>query len=63
VIRTTSDQGVVYLMDDRFSRPDVAALLPSWWHVEPLRVGRSVAVRSKNTKQHQEQNDTEGNTE
>ena len=63
VIRTTSDQGVVYLMDDRFSRPDVAALLPSWWHVESLRVGRSVAVRSKNTKQHQEQNNTEGNTE
>ena len=63
VIRTTSDQGVVYLMDDRFSRPDVAALLPSWWHVEPLRVGRSAPTRSKNTKQQQQQDHTEGNTE
>ena len=40
VIRTTSDQGVVVLMDDRFSRPDVAALLPSWWHIEVMRVGQ-----------------------
>ncbi len=63
VIRTTSDRGVVYLMDDRFSRSDVAALLPSWWHVEPLRVGRSAVLRSKHTKQHQQQNHTEGNTE
>ena len=37
VIRTTSDQGVVYLIDDRFSRPDVAALLPHWWHVQEIR--------------------------
>ncbi|WP_225869733.1 ATP-dependent DNA helicase [Glaciimonas sp. PCH181] len=34
VIRTQSDQGVVYLMDDRFARPDVVRLLPSWWKVE-----------------------------
>jgi len=34
VIRTTTDEGVVYLIDDRFRRADVRRLLPSWWHVE-----------------------------
>ncbi len=34
VIRTTSDSGVVYLLDDRFTRRDVHQLLPSWWRVE-----------------------------
>lgn len=31
VIRTTEDVGVVHLMDDRFRRPEVRALLPFWW--------------------------------
>ena len=31
VIRTPEDKGVVYLIDDRFSRPAVRALLPQWW--------------------------------
>ncbi|MFC3457292.1 ATP-dependent DNA helicase [Massilia haematophila] len=31
VIRTEQDQGVVYLIDDRFDTPDVRALLPRWW--------------------------------
>lgn len=31
VIRTPSDEGVVHLMDDRFGRPEVRALLPTWW--------------------------------
>ena len=35
VIRTPNDRGVVYLIDDRFRRPDVLKLLPSWWKVEP----------------------------
>ncbi|MES2538071.1 MAG: ATP-dependent DNA helicase [Pseudomonadota bacterium] len=34
VIRTQSDQGVVYLIDDRFGRTEVLRLLPSWWKVE-----------------------------
>jgi len=34
VIRTTSDRGTVFLIDDRFARPEVRQLLPSWWHVE-----------------------------
>ncbi|MBZ2190129.1 ATP-dependent DNA helicase [Alcanivorax sp. JB21] len=31
VIRTREDQGVVFLIDDRFSRPEVRTLLPAWW--------------------------------
>lgn len=31
VIRTTSDAGVVHLIDDRFARREVRALLPRWW--------------------------------
>jgi DNA excision repair protein ERCC-2 len=34
VIRTQQDTGVIYLMDDRFTRPDVQSLLPAWWRVE-----------------------------
>ncbi|WP_136254089.1 ATP-dependent DNA helicase [Onishia niordana] len=33
VIRTPEDHGVVVLMDDRFARPEVRALLPGWWHL------------------------------
>jgi DNA excision repair protein ERCC-2 len=36
VIRTQRDTGVIYLIDDRFTRPEVLALLPSWWKVERL---------------------------
>ena len=35
VIRTPSDQGVVYLLDDRFARPEVQRLLPRWWTPGP----------------------------
>ena len=31
VIRTETDRGVVYLIDDRFAQPAVRALLPQWW--------------------------------
>jgi Rad3-related DNA helicase len=34
VIRTELDHGVVWLIDDRFGRPDVRALLPAWWDVD-----------------------------
>jgi Rad3-related DNA helicase len=34
VIRTTSDEGVVHLIDDRYRRPEVRRLLPAWWRVE-----------------------------
>jgi DNA excision repair protein ERCC-2 len=32
VIRTEHDRGVVWLIDDRFSRPEIQVLLPAWWH-------------------------------
>jgi Rad3-related DNA helicase len=38
VIRTPQDSGVVHLMDDRFTLPEVRALLPGWWQVERSRV-------------------------
>jgi len=34
VIRTREDRGVVHLIDDRFRRPEVLALLPRWWAVQ-----------------------------
>jgi DNA excision repair protein ERCC-2 len=33
VIRTQDDKGIVYLIDDRFARPAVRELLPSWWRI------------------------------
>ena len=36
VIRTQQDSGVIYLMDDRFTRPDVQGLLPAWWQIETI---------------------------
>lgn len=41
VIRTTSDRGVVYLIDDRFTRSEVQALFPAWWEVRRLRARRT----------------------
>lgn len=38
VIRTTSDRGVVYLLDDRFGQNKIKGLLPGWWKVEPYRL-------------------------
>jgi DNA excision repair protein ERCC-2 len=40
VIRTPEDQGVLYLIDDRFARPEVRKLLPSWWQVELMHLPR-----------------------
>ncbi|KQT10666.1 ATP-dependent DNA helicase [Ramlibacter sp. Leaf400] len=34
VIRTREDRGTVVLIDDRFAKPEVRALLPGWWKVE-----------------------------
>jgi Rad3-related DNA helicase len=34
VIRTTSDRGVLYLIDDRFVETRVRRLLPGWWKVD-----------------------------
>jgi DNA excision repair protein ERCC-2 len=44
VIRTTTDQGVIHLIDDRFGEPRVRRLLPSWWRV--VRSERQISVIS-----------------
>lgn len=31
VIRTQQDRGVIYLIDDRYTQPDIRTLLPNWW--------------------------------
>jgi DNA excision repair protein ERCC-2 len=33
VIRTTTDEGVLHLMDERYSNEEVRELLPDWWRV------------------------------
>ena len=43
VIRTEQDQGVVFLIDDRYRRAAVRALLPAWWALDrasPHQPGR-----------------------
>ena len=34
VIPTPSDRGVLHLIDDRFARPEVLRLLPTWWRID-----------------------------
>jgi DNA excision repair protein ERCC-2 len=34
VIRTPSDRGTVFLIDERFARAEVQALLPRWWNLQ-----------------------------
>lgn len=36
VIRTETDAGVLYLLDDRFARQEIRELLPTWWRVKPM---------------------------
>ena len=40
VIRTESDEGVVYLIDDRFARPEVQQLLPRWWQADRIEISQ-----------------------
>jgi Rad3-related DNA helicase len=42
VIRTEQDRGVVYLIDDRFARAEVRALLPRWWQLDAPAASESV---------------------
>lgn len=35
VIRSTRDRGTLWLIDDRYGRPEVRALLPAWWRLDP----------------------------
>ncbi|QDQ27672.1 ATP-dependent DNA helicase [Chitinimonas arctica] len=40
VIRSPTDRGVLYLIDDRYADPKVRRLLPGWWHVETDGAGQ-----------------------
>ena len=40
VIRTRNDRGIVFLIDDRYTRPEVRELLPKWWKVQLLSTPR-----------------------
>jgi Rad3-related DNA helicase len=33
ILRTPEDRGWLWLLDDRYRRPEVRALLPPWWHI------------------------------
>ncbi|MEQ1804813.1 MAG: ATP-dependent DNA helicase [Burkholderiaceae bacterium] len=46
VIRSLSDVGSVHLIDDRFARPEVLRLLPSWWRIE-VEAGRASGAWSR----------------
>jgi DNA excision repair protein ERCC-2 len=46
VIRTESDEGVIYLMDDRFTQAGILELLPAWWKVERLHAPRAATARA-----------------
>ena len=39
VIRTPTDRGHLFLIDDRFGRPEVKRLLPAWWRMEACTSG------------------------
>ncbi|RTZ47649.1 ATP-dependent DNA helicase [Candidimonas sp. SYP-B2681] len=38
VIRSNTDRGVLYLIDDRFARPQVRRLFPAWWEIQSAPV-------------------------
>jgi DNA excision repair protein ERCC-2 len=42
VIRSSSDRGVVVLLDDRYQRREVRALMPAWWKLQ--RISAAVSV-------------------
>ncbi len=52
VIRTLSDRGSLHLIDDRFARPEVARLLPAWWHIQRAGAG-SIASARGHAPEHQ----------
>ncbi|WP_233154651.1 ATP-dependent DNA helicase [Candidimonas nitroreducens] len=43
IIRGHDDQGVLYLIDDRYDRAQVRGLLPPWWRVEPMQAPRAAS--------------------
>ena len=44
VIRTLADRGTVQLIDDRFGRPEILALLPRWWRIDRVAAPKALAA-------------------
>jgi DNA excision repair protein ERCC-2 len=34
VIRSSSDRGTIYLIDERYANDEIIALLPKWWSID-----------------------------
>ena len=49
VIRTLSDRGVLHLIDDRFARPEVLRLLPTWWRIDTFSPNATAATDMSGT--------------
>lgn len=45
VIRTEADRGVVFLLDDRFARPEIRRLLPGWWKLEAFQASATMGAQ------------------
>jgi len=45
VIRTTTDQGVLHLMDERHSSARVRGFLQGWWVVAAPNMGISASIQ------------------
>ena len=52
VIRTPTDRGSLFLIDDRFARPEVMELLPRWWTLVELFVIVREQRRSASRRHH-----------
>ncbi len=44
VIRTKSDLGYVWLLDQRFAQPEVEKLLPNWWEISKTKIPKSITI-------------------
>jgi DNA excision repair protein ERCC-2 len=47
VIRSSTDRGVILLIDQRFARQPYRSLLPSWWHPQTVRDPGKIALAAK----------------
>jgi len=50
VIRTTSDRGVVYLIDERYASAQVSELLPPWWRAGKLPAEADVPAAAPHSR-------------
>jgi DNA excision repair protein ERCC-2 len=49
VIRTATDRGVLYLIDDRYAQSKVRKLLPHWWSIDGTRLSPVPAAARSST--------------